>query len=90
MQAMSLQTEDTEGEQNEIALLRSQLADTNELVKVLSSQLGDLRQRVCLCVRVTIVIALICLALCLLCVCVCCGVFCACVCMRMCGCDTFV
>ena len=76
---MSLQTEDTEGEQNEIALLRSQLADTNELVKVLSSQLGDLRQRVCLCVRVTIVIALIYLALCLLCVCVC-----VCVCVHVC------
>lgn len=45
MQAMSLQTEEMEGEQNEIALLRSQLTETNELVKVLSAQLGDLRQR---------------------------------------------
>lgn len=46
MQAMSLQSEEVEGEQNEIALLRSQLTETNELVKVLSAQLGDLRQRV--------------------------------------------
>lgn len=46
MQAMSLQTEEMEGEQNEIALLRSQLMETNDLVKVLSAQLGDLRQRV--------------------------------------------
>lgn len=49
MQAMSLQSEEVEGEQNEIALLRSQLTDTNELVKVLSAQLGDLRQRVGFC-----------------------------------------
>ena len=49
MQAMSLLTEEMEGEQNEIALLRSQLTETNDLVKVLSAQLGDLRQRVGVC-----------------------------------------
>ena len=55
MQAMSLQTEEMEGEQNEIALLRSQLTETNELVKVLSAQLGDLRQRVGVCAMLLLV-----------------------------------
>ena len=49
MQAMSLQTEEVESEQNEVAHLKSQLTETNELVKVLSAQLGDLRQRVGFC-----------------------------------------
>ena len=44
---MSLNTEEAENtEQNEIKELRDQLNETNKVVKQLSSQLGDLRDRV--------------------------------------------
>ena len=66
MQAMLLLTEEMEGEQNEIALLRSQMTETNNLVKVLSAQLGDLQQRVGICVMSLLVTAFI--SLCMLCV----------------------
>ena len=44
---MSLNTEDVEQEQNEIKDLQRQLRDTTYIVKMLSSQLSDLRERVC-------------------------------------------
>ena len=46
MRAMSLQDEDSEGEQNEIHNLQFQLDSTNRLVKNLTKQLTELREQV--------------------------------------------
>ena len=53
---MSLHSaDDTEPEQNEIKDLREQLAETTSLVKTLSQQLGDLRDKVAFhCVHVNV------------------------------------
>ena len=47
MRAMSLQAEDSEGEQNEIHNLHIQLDSTNRLVKNLTKQLTELREQAC-------------------------------------------
>ena len=46
LRAISLAVEEVEGEQNEWRSLHSQLEATQGLVKVLSSQLADLRDQV--------------------------------------------
>ena len=47
---MSLRSsDDTEPEQNEMKDLHDQLAETTSLVKTLSQQLGDLRDKVVSC-----------------------------------------
>ena len=53
---MSLHSaDDTEPEQNEIKDLREQLAETTSLVKTLSQQLGDLRDKVAFhCIHVNV------------------------------------
>ena len=56
LRCMSLHSaDDTEPEQNEIKDLREQLAETTSLVKTLSQQLGDLRDKVAFhCVHVNV------------------------------------
>ena len=46
MRAMSLAAEDSEGEQNEMRVLQSQLEATTSLVLRLSAQLADLKEQV--------------------------------------------
>jgi inositol 1,4,5-triphosphate receptor type 1 len=48
MRAMSLQAEESEGEQNEIRNLFAQLDGTNRLVKNLTKQLTELKDQVSL------------------------------------------
>jgi inositol 1,4,5-triphosphate receptor type 1 len=48
MRAMSLQAEESEGEQNEIRNLYAQLDGTNRLVKNLTKQLTELKDQVSL------------------------------------------
>ena len=48
MRAMSLQAEESEGEQNEIRNLYTQLDSTNRLVKNLTKQLTELKDQVSL------------------------------------------
>lgn len=60
MRAMSLQAEESEGEQNEIRNLFSQLDCTNRLVKNLTKQLTELKDQVCLIsmLNITIIFSL--------------------------------
>jgi hypothetical protein len=46
MQAMALHMDDGDSEQNEVAHLREQLTATNLVIKTLSEQLADLKQRI--------------------------------------------
>ncbi len=46
LQCMSLNTEEVEPEQNEMKDLQQQLRETTAIVRVLSHQLGELRDRV--------------------------------------------
>lgn len=47
LRCMSLVTEDTEPEQNDVKDLQNQLNQTNNLVRQLTKQLGDLKDKVC-------------------------------------------
>ena len=47
LRCMSLNIEEPEQEQNEIKELQKQLIETTGLVKTLSHQLGELRDKVC-------------------------------------------
>ncbi len=46
LQCMSLRTEEAEPEQNEMKDLQQQLKETTSIVRILSQQLGELRDRV--------------------------------------------
>ena len=46
MRAMSLAADDSEGEQNELRNLQTQLESTNNLVLTLSGQLSELKEQV--------------------------------------------